>query len=369
MHPIRRSVALLLALTLALVAGCGGGSQPSGSGAGTQSGAQSGSAAGSGESEAAKPAGTVTTVKVGNVTSLLFAPLYVAIEKGYFQEQGLQVQLEPVQAGQDAMVFLANGQLDFVLAGYSAAIFNAVGRGLDLKVIAPMGIQPQNGDPSPLVVRTALVDSGEVKAAADLKGRKIASLGGAGATGSFLAALRLQKVGLSLADVELVNIALADQEAALVNGAVDAAMMSEPYSSKAINSGAGKAVDLGALAGVNASGLVTSGTMLKEKPEVVVGFVAALMKAARDLQGEQFKTEAHLKMFEKYTKLSTDVLKNVQVYYFDPNFDMTAPSRELAALQEIMLAAGILKLEKPLAISQVVDGGPAAEAAKRLGQQ
>jgi len=119
---------------------------------------------------------------------------------------------------------------------------------------------------------------------------------------------------------------------------------------------------------VNASGLITSGTMLREKPEVVVGFVAALLKAARDIQGEQFKTDEHLQMFEKYTQLSTDVLASVQPYRFDPDFDMTAPKRELAALQEIMLAAGILKLDQPLAIDQVVDETPATEAAERLGR-
>lgn len=359
MHSMKRFVALLLVLALAL-AGCGGrGAQPTGSESESETET---------EVAAGTPAETLTTVKVGNVTSLLFAPLYVALEKGYFEEQGIEVQLEPVQAGQDAMVFLANGQLDFVLAGYSAAIFNAVGRGLDLKVIAPMGIQPAEGDPSPLVVRTELVDSGEVTTAADLKGRKIAVLGGAGATGSFLTALRLQKAGLTLEDVELVNVGLADQEAALSTGAVDAALMSEPYSSKAISSGVGKAVDVGALAGVNASGLITSGTMLREKPAVVTGFVAALLKAARDIQGEQFKTDEHLQMFEKYTKLSTDVLAGVQPYHFDPNFDMTAPKRELAALQEIMLAAGILKLDQPLEIDQVVDETPATEAADRLGR-
>lgn len=310
---------------------------------------------------------TPATVRVGNVSSLLFAPLYVAIEKGYMAEQKLTVKLETLQAGQDAMVFLANDQLDFVLAGYSAALFNAVSRGLDLKVIAPMGIQPEQGDPSPLVVRTDLVESGAVTTAKDLKGKKIAAAGGMGATGSFLIARRLEQAGLTLADVELVSVGLGDQQQALMNKAVDAALMAEPYSTKAIGEGAGEPVDKGVLKGVNASGLLTSGKMLKEKNDVVVRFVTALMKAARDIQGESFKSAEHIAIFEKYTRLKPEVLQNVTPYSFDPNFDMAIPQKDLASLQTIMDQAQVLKLQSPVDVDQVIEGGPAAAAAKQLG--
>lgn len=311
----------------------------------------------------AKPA--PATVKVGNVTSLLFAPFYVALEKGYFTEQGITVQLETVQAGQDAMVFLANGQLDFVLAGYSAALFNAASRGLDLKVIAPMGIQPKQGDPSPLV---AAKGSG-IAATKDLKGKKVAVAGGAGSTGSYLLARRLEKAGLTLGDVELVNLGLADQEAALVNKAIDAAIMSEPFATKALKGGAGDPVDQGALAGVNASGLLTSGTLLKEKSDVANRFVLALMKAARDIQGEQFKSDEHIKIFEKYTKLKPEVLKESVPYEFDANLGIEFVKKDLTALQEIMIKANILKLQAPVDVAKVTDGAPSAAALQKLGSK
>ncbi|HEY3369158.1 MAG TPA: ABC transporter substrate-binding protein [Symbiobacteriaceae bacterium] len=353
----RLAVLLVLVFSLALIAGCGGkAAAPAPAEAPKTAEPQ----------KAAPPA--PATVKVGNVSSLLFAPFYVAMEKGYFQEQNITVQLENLQAGQDAMVFLANGQLDFVLAGYSAALFNAVSRGMDLKVIAPMGIQPKQGDPSPLVVRTDLVQSGAVTSAKDLKGKKIAAAGGAGATGSFLIALRLQKYGLALSDVELVNLGLPDQQAGLANKAVDAALMSEPYSTKAIADGTGSAVDKGVLAGVNASGLLTSGAMLKDKADVVNRFTTALLKAARDIQGDKFKSDENIGFFAKYTKLAPDVLKNVTPYDFDTNFALTSPNRDLGALQEIMAKAGILKLQSPVDVAKVVDGGPAAAAVAKLGK-
>lgn len=356
MNAVRRIIsALLLIALLGIATGCG--SKPTNAPA---------PAPAEGDKPAAEQPLTPATVKVGNVSSLLFAPLYIAIEKGYMAEQKLTVQLENIQAGQDAMVFLANGQLDFVLAGYSAALFNGVSRGLDLKVIAPMGIQPQSGDPSPLMVRTDLVQSGAVKTVADLKGKKVAAAGGLGATGSYLMARRLEQAGLSLADVELVNVGLGDQQQALINKAVDAALMSEPYSAKTLTDGDGMVVDKGALAGVNASGLLTSGAMLKEKNEVVVRFTTALMKAARDLQGDQFKTAEHIQIFEKYTKMKPEALQNVTPYFFEPTLDIEFARKDLAALQEIMIRSKVLKLDAPLDIAKVVDGGPAAAAAKRL---
>ena len=70
---------------------------------------------------APKPSGPVQTVKIAHAPSLLFAPLYVAIEKGYFAEQGIEVSLETVTAGQDAMALTANNQLDATVAGFSVA--------------------------------------------------------------------------------------------------------------------------------------------------------------------------------------------------------------------------------------------------------
>src|SRR5581483_65785 len=110
---------------------------------------------------AAKPSvpGKVESVKVAHAPSTLFAPLYVAIEKGYLKDQAIDVQLDTVPAGQDAMALVAAGQLDAVVAGFGAATFAAVDRGLELKVTGSMGVQPQQGYPSAFMVRKDLLQS------------------------------------------------------------------------------------------------------------------------------------------------------------------------------------------------------------------
>ena len=96
------------------------------------------------------PPASPDAVRLAHVPSTLFAPLYVAIEKGYLQEQAINTQLEVITAGQDAMTLTAQGQLDAVVGGFGAATFNAIDRGLEIRVVGSMGAQPQSGFPSAL---------------------------------------------------------------------------------------------------------------------------------------------------------------------------------------------------------------------------
>jgi NMT1-like family len=51
--------------------------------------------------------GKKEVVKLGYVPVLIYAPLYVATERGYFADEGIEVQLTPLQGGSDSVVQLA----------------------------------------------------------------------------------------------------------------------------------------------------------------------------------------------------------------------------------------------------------------------
>ncbi|MGH7330068.1 MAG: ABC transporter substrate-binding protein, partial [Polyangiaceae bacterium] len=61
-----------------------------------------------------------TKLTVGYVHSTLFAPVFIAAERGYFKEAGFDANLTPIVAGQDAMALAATGRLDLVAAALSA---------------------------------------------------------------------------------------------------------------------------------------------------------------------------------------------------------------------------------------------------------
>jgi len=66
------------------------------------------------------------TVKVGEVTrSIFYAPLYVAIEKGFFEEEGLNVELSTIPGGDKTMTALLSGGIDVALVGAETSIYVA----------------------------------------------------------------------------------------------------------------------------------------------------------------------------------------------------------------------------------------------------
>src|SRR5690625_2037041 len=74
------------------------------------------------------------TVRVGHLSSSLFTPLYVAEAMDYFAEEGITIELVPIQSGQDGIPMLSNDQLDVMVAGFSAGMFNALSEGLEFMI-------------------------------------------------------------------------------------------------------------------------------------------------------------------------------------------------------------------------------------------
>ncbi|MGO1412222.1 MAG: ABC transporter substrate-binding protein [Microbacterium sp.] len=171
------------------------------------------------------------TIEVGIVQLSIFAPIYVADAKGYFEEEGLDVNIENVKSGQDAIPLASSGKLDVVAAGFSAGMFSAIETGLDVRVVGSMGVAgPEGEEPaSALVVRRDLIDSGEISSVADLAGHKIGALGGDAATSAFYVSQALEEAGLSASDVEFVNLSNPDVPAGLETGGIDAAFASAPF--------------------------------------------------------------------------------------------------------------------------------------------
>src|SRR5699024_7476932 len=148
------------------------------------------------------------TVRVGHLSSSLFTPLYLAEPMDYFAGEGLTIEPVPIPSGQDGTPMLSNDPLDGLVAGCNAVTSTGLSEGLEFRIVGSMGISPGAPDASPtaLEVRQELIDDGTVTSVADLAGRKIAVAGGPGATGGYLLASMLEEDGLTLSDVEVVNL-------------------------------------------------------------------------------------------------------------------------------------------------------------------
>ncbi|WP_274918057.1 ABC transporter substrate-binding protein [Streptomyces sp. WZ-12] len=280
-----------------------------------------------------------TTVKVAHVPSTLFAPLYLAEAKGYFEEQGLRVQLQKVQAGQDAVPLAGTGKVDAVVAGFSAGLFNGMEQGLKVDVVASMGASTgTQPSPTALEVARSALDSGGVKRVADLKGKRIAVAGGAGAAGGYQLAATLRGEGLTLKDVTVVNVPMADMGGALADGGVDAALAPAPFTTAMEERGVASPLAVPPR-GTSATGVVF-GTAFAHRP-AAEKFLTALRKGAADLQGPGATSEENLTVLARATGQKLDVLRRTPPYQWDPQ--LTVDKQQLTAQRAAYQDAGLLK--------------------------
>ncbi|MBO0851712.1 MAG: ABC transporter substrate-binding protein [Pseudonocardia sp.] len=304
------------------------------------------------------------SVTVVHAPSTLFAPLYVAQAKGYFAANGLKVDLQTVQAGQDAIPLAASGKADAVVAGFSAGMFNALHTGLDIKIVGSMG--ESTGDlkasPTALEVSKKLVDAGTVKTAADLRGHTVALSGGPGGAGGYQLGVTLAGAGLTLKDVRIVNLGFPDMEPAIANGSVDAALPPAPFTTKMERGGVAVPVAVPP-AGTVASGVIYGGKFAGT--DRAQRFFDALVRAAADLQGTEAKSERNLKILADATGQNLAVLQRVPLYTWRP--DLAPIADQLAQMQRVYSDAGLLDYTEPLDPRTLVTTSFSANAVAHAG--
>jgi NitT/TauT family transport system substrate-binding protein len=160
----------------------------------------------------------------------------MGIEAGFFEEEGVEIEIVDFNSGALVVPPLATGDLDVGSGSPSAGLFNAVAQGVEIKIVAEKARVVPPGHMAFLVSK-ALVDSGEFQDVADLKGRTVA-LGGVGTVADRALAEWLAEGGLTVADVNVTQVAYGDQIAALQNGSIAAAVGLEPSVSTAVAKGA-----------------------------------------------------------------------------------------------------------------------------------
>src|SRR4051812_10760518 len=83
----------------------------------------------------AAPAAAQEKINVGVLRFVSSGPLFVAVEKGYFKQEGLELKLDFFDAAQPIAVAVVTGDVDFGLTAFTAGLFNLAGKG-GLKVVA-----------------------------------------------------------------------------------------------------------------------------------------------------------------------------------------------------------------------------------------
>jgi NitT/TauT family transport system substrate-binding protein len=323
---------------------------------------------------ATRPVGAQSAVKVlvGTTNSNSDAPFFIGEAKGYFREQGLDVQLLAFDSAAKMVAPLGTGRLDVAAGAPSAGLYNAAMRGIDLRIVADKGSDPKGYGYLPLMVRKPLVDSGKVKTVRDLRGMKIAEV--APATASFCTLNEALKTGgLTYRDVQEVFLGFPDHFTAFTDGAIDGGITAEPVATRCVRAGVAVKFmpDDEFYPNQQIACVLYGGPFMTNKGDAARRFMVAYIKAARDyndalrdgkmagpLAGEV------IAILTKYTAIKDPaVYRAITPNGNDPNGRLNVESlrKDLETFKE----AGFVKGD--ISVERVVDESFAEAAVKMLG--
>ena len=224
-----------------------------------------------------------------NPGSYAYLPIFLAVEKGYFAEQHLDVQVTKYTGSSlTQLPMLARGDLDISPVVVGPGFFNQFTQGFDLRLLASID-QSEKGwhDTGCLLVRQDLWDSGAIRKIADLKG-KIVDGGLDGTPQNYLLKQAILKAGLKFTDMTYSDKlkAVPDQFAALRNKAVDVTNGAEPVCTQMQAQGLAKKwlTFQDVVPGLQASFITSSSSFLKTHRDAVKRFLIALLKAEKDIK-------------------------------------------------------------------------------------
>jgi NitT/TauT family transport system substrate-binding protein len=176
----------------------------------------------------------MTAVTLGVVPIVDVAPVYLGVEQGFFEEQGIDLTIESGQGGAAIVPGVVSGQFQFGFSNNTSLLI-ARSTGLPLKVVAPGNFSTgeDGNDFSGIVVP----EGSDITDAAGLAGRSV-SVNTLKNVGDTTVRQSVEKAGGDPSSVNFVELAFPDMPGALSSGQVDAAWVVEPFLTIAQQQGA-----------------------------------------------------------------------------------------------------------------------------------
>jgi len=264
------------------------------------------------------------TVKIGHLGIVADAPFYIAIEKGYFKEQGVSVALERFNSAAQSTAPLSTNDIQVAGGAPSAALFNSFARGWPVRIAFSRTSDRPGFSSDTLIVRNDLKDS--VKSIADLRGKKIAVNAPAGGL-LYMVGKMLESGGLTINDVTIVYMPWPNMGPAFETKAIDAGAVVEPfselYNSRQLAFPFRRAADILRDPAFEVSVILFNTDWAKQNPDQARAFTVAYLKGARDyndaMKGGSKRAEV-VQILSKYTSMKDVALYDkIQWEYVDPN--------------------------------------------------
>ncbi|MEV6999293.1 ABC transporter substrate-binding protein [Streptomyces sp. NPDC093982] len=226
------------------------------------------------------------TIATGTLSAEYVAPLQVALDKGEFKKEGLDVTLK-VLPTPDALPLLAKGDIDALWAAPEAAVMNGIKGGFDIKWVAG-NFSPDPQSKSGLWVR---LKEGESASRVAMAGRRLGTMIGKGSVIAYPMEKALEQHGGGLADIQYQQLGSADVLTALENGGVDSAWLLDPVWRK-VDGRQGYAFLGGQPPGEPLGGMLYGPTLLQDDVDAGVALIRAYIRTVNTYFASDYKQDA-----------------------------------------------------------------------------
>jgi NitT/TauT family transport system substrate-binding protein len=318
----RHTLAIALAGMMVLAGAC------SGDDAGDEPTASEQDPSGSSESEA--QAADLTTVVVGSIPITDAAPLHYAVQQGYFEAEGLDVQIEAITGGAEALPSLLAGDFD-IIGGNQVSYALANIEGIGVTVVAE-GTRPGPGSGGVMVP-----EGSDATTMADLAGQTVA-VNTLQNSAELAVKVMIDEAGGDPTAVSLTEIPFPDMPAAIAEGRVDGAFVVEPFVTAVLAQGGSmlaEVADSEALGAFPQIGYAATTEWVEANADAADRFVRALGRASDELQADP---ELVRGIVPTYSEIPEEVAANMGL----PTFVATPDLDVIQETIDIVVDYGIL---------------------------
>ncbi|MFI5269082.1 MAG: ABC transporter substrate-binding protein, partial [Chloroflexota bacterium] len=227
-------------------------------------------------------------VKLGVLQSASDAGFYVGLDKGWYAEQGIDIQTTQFPSAANMVAPLSQGQLDAGGGAPGAGLDNAIARDIGIKMVADKAFVPADSSYLALLVRKDLADN--VKSFKDLKGFKLA-LSGEAIAPQVALDRGMRKEGLTAKDLDIVFMGFPDMAAAFAGKSIQAAQPIEPFATQIPSQGTGVIFKRSNEYSPNDQNAVVlyGPNFVKDRPDVAKRFMVAYLRGIRLYNDAFFK--------------------------------------------------------------------------------
>ena len=309
-------------------------------------------------------------VRVGTLNSSPDAPFYLAQERGYLREEGLDLEATPFDSGQRMIAPLGADQLDVGGGAVGPGLANAVLRGINVRIVAGTSRAAPGTRFNCLMARKDLLDSGALRTMADLRGRVFAEPV-PGNILTYVLERELRQAGVRPDEVRYVTVPFSDMLNAFANGIIDVAFPVEPFNTLGAQRGIAECWRLTAEMepDLQIAVVLYGPAFAEQRPDVARRFMVAYLRGLRDYYraffGDDHGRAEVLELLSRVTPVKdVALLERVAPTWMDPDGGVNVAS--LRATQRWYLERGDLTTEVDM--DRMVDMSFVDHALSRLGR-